>query len=252
MVTEPTPIRKSAETAWKDRDAAIKQYLPLVKHVVARMPLRTASGIIDTDDLISHGNVGLIQAIDRYDPSIGIRFETYALSRIRGAILDAIRAVDCVPRAVRLRSRHIDQARTTLMFELGRNPTDAELQAATGLTRSRYDETMRTVTIATVCLDEPKDTADSPEGLQVSETVCSPDDEDITEDIERQELREMLVNAVKRLPPRELYVIKSHYDEEMSFKDISEVLGVSAGRAGQLHAQALHRLQRWVHREQAA
>lgn len=252
MVTEPTPITKNAGTAWEDRAAAIKQYLPLVKHVVARMPLRTASGIIDTDDLISHGNVGLIQAIDRYDPSIGIRFETYAVTRIRGAIIDAIRAVDCVPRAVRMRSRHIDEARTTLMFELGRNPTDAELQAATGLTRTLYDETMKTVTLATVSLDEPKDSVDAPEGLAVSETVSSPDDVDITENIERLELREMLLGAVKKLPPRELFVIKSHYDQEMSFKDISEILGVSAGRAGQLHAQALHRLQRWVHREQAA
>jgi len=238
--------------AWQDREAAIKQYLPLVKYVVRRMALRNASGTIEIEDLISHGNVGLIQAIDRYDPSLGVRFETYALTRIRGAIIDAIRAVDGLPRAVRLRSRQIEEARTTMMFELGRNPTETELRMATGLTKVQYDETVKAASLVTISLDESTGSDEAVDTMHVSETVAAPDAMDITEQIEHRELLNALTGAVKKLPPRELLVVSLRYEKEMTFKAIADILNVSAGRAGQLHAQAIGRLQRWMYLDRAA
>ncbi len=252
MTTAHAGSPSPAASAWQDREAAVKQYMPLVKYVVRRMALRGVTGTIELEDLISHGNVGLIQAIDRYDPTMGIHFETYAVTRIRGAIIDAIRALDGLPRGVRLRANHIEQARTALMFELGRNPTERELRSATGLTAAQYSETLAAAGLVPMSLDEPTDGGDGEEGLSVAETVAARDAVDMTESIERRELLETLAGAVRRLPPRELLVISLRYEKEMTFKDIAEILDVSAGRAGQLHAQAVGRLQRWMHQEAQA
>jgi len=239
-------------SAWTDREAAIKQYMPLVKYVVGRMALRRASGTIEMEDMISHGNVGLIQAVDRYDPSLGIRFEAYAVTRIRGAIIDAIRAVDGLPRGVRQRSKQIEEAHNVLAFQLGRNPTVDEVQLAAGLTRAQYNEAVEAASLTPTSLDAATSGGEGEEGVSVSEMVAAPDAVDITEHIERRELIEALTAAVRRLPPRELLVVSLHYEKGMPFKDIAEILAVSAGRAGQLHAQAIGRLQRWMRQDEAA
>lgn len=247
-----TAIATNATSTWHDREAAIKQYMPLVKYVVRRMAMKGSIGPIDSEDMIAYGNIGLIQAIDRYDPSLGIRFEAYAVTRIRGAVIDAVRSIDGLPRGLRQRSKHIEETRSSLMFSLGRTPTAAEVQDASGLTRARYDEAVQAASISTVSLDEPLDSADSDDNMQSSQAIADPGADDITESIEKRELADALAKAVKNLPPRELLVVSLHYEKGMAFKDIAEILKVSAGRAGQLHAQAIGRLQRWMSLDVAA
>lgn len=249
--TATNTAHKANISAWLDREAAIKQYMPLVKYVVRRMALKGAVGPIDTEDLISHGNIGLIQAIDRYDPSIGIKFEAYAVTRIRGAIIDAIRSVDGLPRGLRQRARHIEETRNALMFELGRTPSTREVQESAGLTGDQYTEAVKAASLSTISLDEPYDGAEADDNMQVSQAIADPNAEDMSAPIEKRELIEALAGAVKNLPPRELLVVSLHYEKGMAFKDIAEILNVSAGRAGQLHAQAIGRLQRWLSREAA-
>ena len=116
-----------------DRDAAIKQYAPLVKYVVGRLAIGLPA-ILDYEDILSYGTIGLIEALDRFDGSKGVKFETYAISRIRGAIIDALRALDRLPRSVRQKAKRLEAVTVELTAANGREPTDEELSAGMGMT----------------------------------------------------------------------------------------------------------------------
>ncbi|KAA0237772.1 sigma-70 family RNA polymerase sigma factor, partial [bacterium] len=121
-----------------DREAAIRQYAPLVKYVVGRLAIGLPS-ILDYEDILSYGTIGLIEALDRFDDTKGVKFETYAISRIRGAIIDALRALDRLPRSVRQKVRRLDQVTLELSTKLGREPTEAELAEGMGMTREQFN-----------------------------------------------------------------------------------------------------------------
>jgi RNA polymerase sigma factor for flagellar operon FliA len=248
-------IENEEQLAWsatKDRQAAIEQYLPLVKYVIGRMSVKDMPGVLDREDLLSYGTIGLIEAVDRFVSSRGVKFETYAITRIRGAIIDGIRAADRLSRGVRQKTRHVELTRSGLVTELGRNPTEQELIAATGLTGTQYQETLAASGRVTISLDAMISTDESGEPQGGGPILADPDDEDFSARLEEQELIVVLTEAVKALPPRELLVVSLRYFEGMTFKEIAQVLDVSESRTCQLHKRAIDRLQLRLVSERAA
>ena len=222
-----------------DRDAAIEQYAPLVKYVVGRLAIGLPA-ILDYEDILSYGTIGLIEALDRYDDSKGVKFETYAISRIRGSIIDALRALDRLPRSVRQKAKKLEQVTTELTRSLGREPTEAELADAMGMTQQQYSKALVDSSWVTVSLDgllSRDDANDSP-----TEVPAESEEGDFSARLEKRQLLESLTGAVKSLPEREWLIVSLYYKDEMTMKEISKILAISESRVCQLHARALSRL----------
>ena len=224
------------------RDRLILTYAPLVKYVAGRL----GSGLpahVDEGDLVSYGLLGLIGAIERYDPERDIKFETYAMARIKGAIIDELRALDWVPRSVRSRAREIERAITELEARLGRAPTDEEIAGKLSITVEELAESLTDISRSSIAaLDELWSATG--EGDQVSlldtlEDTSGPRPADV---LDEAELRETLADAIARLPEREKLVVTLYYYEELTLREIGEVLGVTESRVSQLHTKAVLRL----------
>ena len=225
------------------REALVLAYAPLVKYVAGRM----GSGLpahIEESDLISYGLSGLIAAIERYDPLREIKFETFAIPRIRGAILDELRALDWVPRTVRARARELERANVRLEGRLLRAPSDEELAAELRITVEELHESLLEISRSTiVALDELWSAAERG-GEQVSllETVADLEAPDPQHLLDLSERHRRVAEAIAALPERERLVIALYYYEELTLREIGEVLGVTESRISQLHAQAALRL----------
>ena len=222
-----------------DRDAAIEQYAPLVKYVVGRLAIGLPA-ILDYEDILSYGTIGLIEALDRYDDSKGVKFETYAISRIRGSIIDALRALDRLPRSVRQKAKKLEQVTTELTRSLGREPTEAELADAMGMTQQQYSKALVDSSWVTVSIDgllSRDDANDSP-----TEVPAESEEGDFSARLEKRQLLESLTGAVKSLPEREWLIVSLYYKDEMTMKEISKILEISESRVCQLHGRALSRL----------
>ena len=224
------------------RDRLILTYAPLVKYVAGRL----GSGLpahIDEGDLVSYGLLGLIGAIERYDPARDIKFETYAIARIKGAIIDELRALDWVPRSVRSRAREIERAIAELEAKLGTAPTDEQIAAKVGISVEELEESLTDISRSSIAaLDELWSV--SGDGDQVSlmdtiEDITGPRPADI---LDAAEVREALADAIARLPEREKLVVTLYYYEELTLREIGEVLGVTESRVSQLHTKAILRL----------
>jgi RNA polymerase sigma factor FliA len=224
------------------RDRLILTYAPLVKYVAGRLG-SSLPAHVDEGDLVSYGLLGLIGAIERYDPDRDIKFETYAIARIRGAIIDELRALDWVPRSVRSRARQIERAIGELEAKLGRAPTDEEIAAKVGVTVDELDNSLTDISRSSIAaLDELWSV--SGDGDQVSlldtledDTIAQP-----AEVLDETETREALADAIARLPEREKLVVTLYYYEELTLREIGEVLGVTESRVSQLHTKAILRL----------
>jgi len=218
-------------------------YAPLVKYVAGRM----ASGLpahVDEADLISYGLGGLISAIQRFDLSREIKFETYAITRIKGAIIDELRSIDWVPRSVRARAREIERANSKLEHKLHRAPTDEEMAGEIGLTVKEFQDSLLQISNSSVAaLDELWTVSDS-SGDQVSllDTLQDPDAPDPAQLIDATELKDRIADAIARLPEREKLVVALYYYENLTLREIGEVLGVTESRVSQLHTKAVLRL----------
>lgn len=218
-------------------------YAPLVKYVAGRM----ASGLpahVDEADLISYGLGGLISAIQRFDLSREIKFETYAITRIKGAIIDELRSIDWVPRSVRARAREIERANSKLEHKLHRAPTDEEMAGEIGLTVKEFQDSLLQISNSSVAaLDELWTVSDS-SGDQVSllDTLQDPDAPDPAQLIDATELKDRIADAIARLPEREKLVVGLYYYENLTLREIGEVLGVTESRVSQLHTKAVLRL----------
>jgi RNA polymerase sigma factor for flagellar operon FliA len=239
-----------ASTLPDDRDAAIQQYAPLVKYVVGRLAIGLPA-ILDYEDVLSYGTIGLIEALDRYDDSKGVKFETYAISRIRGSIIDALRALDRLPRSVRQKAKRLEQVTTELTRSLGRDPTEAELAQGMDMTPAQFAKTLVDSSWVTVSLDGLLDRDDSHEG-GATELPSDPGEEDFTAHIEKKQMIESLTGAVKSLPEREWLIVSLYYKDEMTMKEIAQILEISESRVCQLHGRALSRLRTRLARERAA
>lgn len=234
-----------------DREAAIQQYAPLVKYVVGRLAIGLPT-ILDYEDILSYGTIGLIEALDRFDSSKGVKFETYAISRIRGAIIDALRSLDRLPRSVRQKAKKLEQVTVALTAEFGREPTDSEVATALGMTQHQFHGMIVDASWVTVSLDGLLDRDENNDGANATELPANPDEEDFTRRLERRQMIEALTGAVKALPEREWLIVSLYYKDEMTMKEIAQILDISESRVCQLHGRALGRLRARLARERAA
>ena len=225
------------------RERLVVAYSPLVKYVSGRM----ASGLpahVEESDLISYGLVGLISAIERFDLDREIKFETYAITRIKGAIIDELRSLDWVPRSVRSRAREIEKANSKLEHQYQRAPTDEEMADELEMSVDEFQEALLQISNSTVAaLDELWTVSDS-SGDQVSllDTLQDPDAPDPSEVMDATDMKDRVADAIARLPEREKLVVALYYYENLTLREIGEVLGVTESRVSQLHTKAVLRL----------
>jgi RNA polymerase sigma factor for flagellar operon FliA len=225
------------------RDRLILTYAPLVKFVAGRL----GSGLpahVDEADLTSYGLLGLIGAIERFDPEREIKFETFAIARIRGAIIDELRSLDWVPRSVRSRARDIERAIAELESRLHRAPTDEEISAKLGITTEELDDSLTDISRSSIAALDELWTISSGGGdtFALIDTLEDTSGPQPAEALDQTELREQLGEAIARLPEREKLVITLYYYEELTLREIGEVLGVTESRVSQLHTKAILRL----------
>jgi RNA polymerase sigma factor FliA len=225
------------------RDRLILTYAPLVKYVAGRL----GSGLpahVDEGDLVSYGLLGLIGAIERYDPERDVKFETYAIARIKGAIIDELRALDWVPRSVRARARHIERAIGELEAKLHRAPTDEEIAGKLGIEPEELEESLSEISRSSIGALDELWTISSSGGDQVAliDTIEDTQGPEPQSALAQTELKEALGEAIARLPEREKLVVTLYYYEELTLREIGEVLGVTESRVSQLHTKAILRL----------
>jgi RNA polymerase sigma factor FliA len=225
------------------RDRLIVTYAPLVKFVAGRL----GSGLpahVDENDLTSYGLLGLIGAIERYDPDRDVRFETYAISRIKGSIIDELRAMDWVPRSVRARAREIEQAITALEAQLHRAPTDEEIAAKLGITTRDLEDNLMDISRSSIAALDELWTVSVASGDRIAliDTIEDTEGPQPQTALDRTEQVAALAEAITALPGRERIVITLYYYDELTLREIGEVLGVTESRVSQLHTKAILRL----------
>ena len=217
-------------------------YAPLVKFVAGRVGAGLPSHV-DDEDLISYGLLGLMRAIERFEPEREIKFETYAIPRIRGAIIDELRAMDWVPRSVRGRARDIERAIADLEARLGRAPTDEEIAEKLGVSHDELEESLGEISRSSVvALDELWTVSSGGDPVSLIDTIEDTQGPNPQAALAETELKEAIGEALARLPEREKLVVTLYYYEELTLREIGEVLGVTESRVSQLHTKAILRL----------
>src|SRR5574344_1564328 len=224
------------------RDKFIRQYMPLVKYVAGKVSVGMP-GSVDFDDLVGFGQFGLLDAINKYDPEKNVKFKTYAVTRIRGAIFDEMRQLDWVPRSVRQKSREIEDTITELESRLGRTASDAEIAKEMNLTEEEFQQTVMKVSGTSVLsLNDVWYSGDDSDHMSIGDSIESPASMNPDVQVEREEIRKVIVQAINELPEKEKMVIILYYHEDLTFKEIGQVLDVSESRISQLHTKANLRL----------
>lgn len=222
------------------RDELIVHYAPLVKYVAARVAIGLPNNV-DQEDLASAGILGLMEAVNKFEPDRGFKFESYAAARIRGAIIDDLRSLDWVPRSVRSQARKVEEALSKLQDKLGRVPTDEEVAEEMEVTvrklRSIY---AKVSTILFVSLDRLMSVGDKGDsGMSLVDTLVDTKAEDPLAAVEEKEMKQFLVKAIAGLPERERTAITLYYYEGLSLAEISQVVGVSQARISQMNAKSV-------------
>lgn len=221
-----------------DKDQLITRYAPLVKriayHLMAKLPAS-----VQVDDIIQNGMLGLLDAIGRYEEGLGAQFETYAVQRIRGAMLDGLRENDWLPRSLRREMRRIETAVHTLEQQHGRQPTERELAESLGMALNDYQKMLQEARGYQLVYLE--DFGDEEEDNFLERHLVG-DGADPLSLLEDRNMREVLIRAIEDLPDREKMVMGLYYEEDLNLREIGDVLGVSESRVCQLHSQAIARL----------
>ena len=221
------------------RERLILHYAPLVKYVASRVAVGLPASV-EQSDLVSYGMFGLIDALQKFEPGRGNKFETYAIPRIKGAIIDELRAMDWVPRSVRFKAREIDKAHQDLESMLKRQPSEHEMAERLGMTRRELHDVVTQISFVSVlALDEMVSVgADRGEQVSLLDTLADKN-LDPTSGVEGQETRGLLAAAINSLSEREKIVVTLYYFEGLTLAEIGEILGVTESRVCQIHTKAV-------------
>jgi RNA polymerase sigma factor for flagellar operon FliA len=229
----------------QQRDALVMAHVDLVRSMASRLGRRLPSQV-ELSELVSVGVLGLIEAANRYQPSLGVPFDAFARRRIHGAMLDALRGLDWVPRSLRKLQRDVDGAMSKLRHTLGREPEAEEIAAALGVSTREYEAKLDDLRLADLAAVQAAGTGEESAGL----LEVAIDDEGPYRQLERRELRARLVDALAQLPERERQILALSYEEELTLAEIGQVIGVGESRVSQLRTQAVSRLrsmmQEWL------
>lgn len=241
------------QEAWKrykvsgDRDSReqlIRQYAHLVKITAGRIVARLPNGV-EWDDIYSSGIIGLIKAVDQFDPTRNVKFETYAIALIRGAILEMLRSEDWVPRSIRDKLKNLDRSIFALEVRLGRPPLEEEIAAEMGVSVIEYRRMLSDAARTNiVSLENILIQNDEEDQVVIADYLTA--DENLVEEVEQRERLRSLASAIDRLPERERLVISLYYYEGLTFKEIGQVMSISESRVYQLHAQAVARMRAYL------
>ena len=220
------------------RDALILQYIYLTRYVISRVKVALPP-TFSYEDISSYGIEGLIDAVEKYTPKMGARFETYALIRIRGNIIDKVRSQDFLPRSIRRKIRDVKEAQEDLKRQYGRAATDSEIANYLGIEKEKVEQLLADDTTITSIYDR-KGSNDS--DIELIDTIEDAHNLAPHEKLEEKDVKKELEDALKRLPERERAIMVLYYHENMTLKDIGDAINISESRVSQLHAQAIMRL----------
>jgi RNA polymerase sigma factor for flagellar operon FliA len=223
------------------REEMVLRYVSLVHFVLGRLGISQEMGA-DYEDLVNQGLLGLIEAVDRYNPTFGTQFSTYATVRIKGKVLDYLRSIDWLSRTARHRTREVKSAIANLTEKNKRPPTDEELATHMGLNVEKVQQALMDSSKVIVSLDAMME-IDEENEVTLYDTLADESQEDPSDVVDTIDQKQRLINAIKELPEREQQVLSLYYFEELTLKEIGKVLGVSESRACQLHARAVLSLQ---------
>lgn len=224
------------------REYFVHQYAPLVKYVAGRVAIGMPSAV-DFDDLVQCGMFGLFDAISKFDPTKHVKFKTYAVTRIRGAIFDELRAIDWVPRSVRQKAREVEDTVRELEAGLGRAATDEEIAGGMGVSVQEFQRVLvRIAGTAVVSLNDVWHGGEDEDRVSIEDNIESPTESGPATIAEKEEMRRVIVEAIRELPENEQQVLALYYYEELTLKEIGQVLEVTESRVSQLHTKARLRL----------
>jgi RNA polymerase sigma factor for flagellar operon FliA len=226
----------------KIREDFIKQYAPLVKYVAGKVAVGMPHNI-EFDDLVGFGVFGLLDAIDKFDPEKNVKFKTYAVTRIRGAIFDELRLMDWVPRSVRQKTREVEEAISSLEAQLGRTATDQEIAKSMGMDEGEFTKTMMKISGTSILsLNDVWFSGDESDKVSIGDSIESPMSLNPDVIVEKEEIRRVITDALSELPDKEKKILVLYYYEDLTLKEIGQVLEVTESRVSQLHTKAITHL----------
>ena len=230
------------EISPQNSEQVIKEYAPMIKYVANRIALRLPPQI-EVDDLISVGVLGLIDAIEKFDPHRGAKFKTYAEFRVRGAILDELRSMDWVPRSVRQKASSLDTVCQKLQAQMGRPPEDEEIAKEMGISIDELFETLNeTQNMPMLSLEDLGISRDEGDTRSLLDCLAGKADSDPQVQLRLSELKGIIAKAIDTLPEKERLMVSLYYYEELTMKEIGEVLGITESRVSQIHSKAVFKL----------
>jgi RNA polymerase sigma factor for flagellar operon FliA len=243
--------QKTEEELWQEyrrnrdpkiREVFTKQYAPLVKYVAGKVAVGMPHNV-EFDDLVGFGVFGLLDAIDKFDPEKNVKFKTYAVTRIRGAIFDELRAIDWVPRSVRQKTREVEEAIGSLEAQLGRTATDQEIASSMGMDENEFLKTMIKISGTSILsLNDVWFSGDENDKVSIGDSIESPSSLNPDVIVEKDEIRRIIIEAINDLPDKEKKILVLYYYEDLTLKEIGQVLEVTESRVSQLHTKAILRL----------
>lgn len=230
-----------AKLTSRQKDQLIMEYAPLIKFIAQKIAMRLPSNI-ELDDLISSGVIGLMDAMDKYDPTRDNKFKTYAEFRIRGSILDELRAQDWVPRSIRDKAKLLDRTIIKLEIELSRTPTDEEVATKLGLTMDGFYTLVGEVRPVSVLSIDEQTTFSSVDKKSLLDLLDSCKLHNPLSQLNLKSVKNIVTSSIEELPERQRLVLSLYYYEDLNLKEIGQILRVTESRVSQLHAQAISRL----------
>ncbi|GAB6089840.1 RNA polymerase sigma factor WhiG [Spirochaeta dissipatitropha] len=242
---------KTEEELWREyrkakdpaiRDHLIRQYSPLVKYVAGKVAVGMPQNV-EFDDLVGYGVFGLFDAIEKFDPDKHVKFKTYAVTRIRGAIFDELRSIDWVPRSVRQKAREVETVMRDLEASLGRSASDEEMAGAMGISVKDFEKTLIKISgTSMLSLNDVWYTGDESDNVSIADSIESSPSMNPDVIVEKDEIRRVIVQAIQELPEKEKKVLVLYYYEDLTLKEIGVILKVTESRISQLHTRAIMRL----------